>query len=647
MEIANNLYSWFHKESNISCIKQLSDNQILNIANDINSLFSETSLIESKPELSLPRLVVVGTQSSGKSSVLNSIISMDILPTGKNMTTKCPINIFLNKIKSQEAWIEFGFQQGSEWKIEEKINIKIPIPSQDEINQIKDTISKKTEKITGNGMNISKIPIIMKIYSPFVPNLSLIDLPGLTMVACTDKGQPENIKEQIEQLIISYIKHPKTIILVIMQSRNDLETDLGLALVKMHDLNGSRTIGVLTKPDLMNIDNNIGEYLIGNISKDLMLTFGYFVVKNRSDKDIKDGDNSKLIDLEKNYFQNHYEYSKQIYKDKTGISNLTINLSKILISSITEMIPPVFAEIVSLETKIHKKLEKLGEDIPNTKHGKINFLNKYVSNFSHKCIDCIESQGSISNIGKIIKDTFINYRINLKNIHPFLENKVYTDSYFKNIIASFEGNHMSYHTPPIQILEACMCDDKLRPILNLKDESIKCVDNICEILINLIKNIASLDEFKQYPFLATFIINTIIEELITPMKLKSKDKIIEFIKIEEDYIWTDSEEFMDFLEQINKNGKFDSENIKNFLENYYGTIKNIICHITPKIIMSNIVREIEKNLLSYLFQKVVNDDKTNLLKEDEDIEKQRKYYYDLRNKIDSIKKIFTKNTKLY
>ncbi len=81
-------------------------------------------------------------------------------------------------------------------------------------------------------MNISSKELIINIHSPFVPNLSLIDLPGLTMVACVDKGQPEDIKDRIEQLIISYIQDKKTIILAIMQSKNDLETDIGLALTK-------------------------------------------------------------------------------------------------------------------------------------------------------------------------------------------------------------------------------------------------------------------------------------------------------------------------------------------------------------------------------------------------------------------------------
>lgn len=645
MEIANNLYKIFYKDQTVNCIKQLSDNQILNIANDINSLFSETNLAETKFELTLPRLVVVGTQSSGKSSVLNAIMTMDILPTGKNMVTRTPLDIRLFKLKESQndiGWIEFGHYKDGDWMKEEKINIKVPIPNQDEITKIRNFITKKTTELAGEGMNISPTPIIIKIYSPYVPNLSLVDLPGLTMVACVDKGQPIDIKDRIENLVSSYIKQNRTIIIAVMQSRSDLETDLGLALIKKHDTDGQRTIGVLTKPDLMNYETHIGEYLTNNISKNLMLAYGYYVLRNRSDKETKEMDILKGFEMEKAYFSNHYEYKKPIYKDKVGIQNLTNNLSKILISSISEMIPSVMTEIISLETKVNKKLEKMGESLPTTKEGKINILNKYVSNYYYRFFDSIESRGTVLNTGKMIKDIFVEYRKELHNIHPFLSNKIYDESYFKNISSSFEGNHMSFYIPPIQILEACMTDEKLKPILSLRERSTRCVDDICKTIIDLFKSISQQEEFMQYPSLASFIMSVIIDEVITPLKIKAKQQIIDIIKFEEDYIWTDSKEFATVLLNLTKDNKFDQDSIKKMLESYFTAIKDIVAHIVPKIIMSEIVRKMEKTLLSYMFQKIVTEDKITLLKEDDDIDKQRKYYIELRSRIESIKKIFSK-----
>ncbi|QKF94243.1 dynamin GTPase [Fadolivirus algeromassiliense] len=644
MNLVNNLYSWYSTDKVNSTIKQLSENQILNIANEINGLFSETNLIEAKPELALPRLCVVGTQSSGKSSVLNAIMSMDLLPTGKNMVTRTPIDLRLHQLKgSTDGWVEFGDYTGEGWITEKKISIKMPIPLDSEITEIREYIMKKTNDVAGEGMNISPKPIIINIYSPNVPNLSLVDLPGLTMVACTDKGQPEDIRERIENLVVSYIKEKKTIVIAVMQARSDLETDIGLALIKKYDISGQRIVGVLTKPDLMNHETNIGEYLTNNISKNLMLTYGYYVVKNRNGQEMKDVNILKGFELEKEYFNNHYEYKKPLYKDRIGSHNLTASLSKILIASITEVLPSVMTEIVSLENKLNEKLDKIGQELPTTKEGKLAFMNKYVSNFHHRFMDSIESRGTVLNTGKMIKDNFVTYRKELLEIKPFSNTKIYNQDYFKNIIASFEGNHMSFHIPPIQILEACMTDSRYKPIMTLQDKSLKCVDNICELIINLIRNLTLQEEFAQYPQLASTIMSVLIDEIIAKSKDKTKQHINKLLKNECDYIWTDSKEFMALLSQMTKANSSEIEPITNFLEGYFSSIKTIIAHNVPKIIMSDVIREIETMMLSFLLQCIVVEDKLPLLKQDDEIEKQRMYYSDLRNRVITIKKNFKTN----
>lgn len=640
-------YDWATGNNNNTSINQLSDHQKLNLASNVNNLFAKTTLIENKPDLSLPRLVVVGTQSSGKSSVLNSIMGMDFLPTGKNMVTRTPLDIRLIKLDSNvtEGMVEFGHYEDADWicSDEEKIKITVPLPKKEEINKIREIIGKKTISLAGPGMNINSTPIYIKIYSKDVPNLNLIDLPGLTMVACKDKGQPADIKERIEQLVTSYIKESKTIAIAVMQAKSDLETDIGLALIKKYDSTGQRTIGVLTKPDLMNKETHIGDYLMNSISNDLKLSYGYYVIKNRNDQETKDMDIIKGFEEEKKYFANHYEYKKSIYSDKIGINKLTTSLNNILISSITELMPTVMAEIMELELKINKKLEQMGLNLPDTKEGKLSVLNKYVTNYYSKFYDSIESRGNVFNTGKQIKDVFIEFRKDLTNIHPFMNTKTYTDDYFKKVISSFEGNHMSFHIPPIQVLEACMTDQTFRPIYMLQERSMRCVDIICDILIDLIRKIAQLEEFTQFPPLSGFIINSLIENVITKLKNESKHKILELLKREEDYIWTDSKEFSDALINSNmSNNNHESNNIRQLLEVYYKSVINIVSHEVPKIIMSNIIRDMEKNVLTFLFQ--TTDDKIVLLKEDENVEKQRKYYKDLSSNIESIKKDFIKNS---
>jgi hypothetical protein len=573
-------------------------------------------------------------------------MAMDILPTGKNMVTRTPLDIRLHKLsKSKEGWIEFGHYSGTDWITDFKLTITVPNPTQSEINQIRKQISIKTVELAGDGMDISPEPIILKIYSPYVPNLSLIDLPGLTMVAQIDRGQPANIKEKIEDMIASYIKQKRTIIIAVMQARNDLETDLGMALIKKYDGSGHRTIGVLTKPDLMNYETHVGEYLTNNISKNLMLTYGYFVVRNRSDKEMETMDIFKGFESEKSYFSSHDEYKRDMYKERVGIGNLSTNLNNVLVTSITEMLPSVMTEIMALETKINRKLERMGDSLPGTKEGQMSLLNKYVSNFYYKFVDSIESRGKTLNTGKEIKDTFVEYREELHAICPFTNDKIYNTNYFMDVVSSFEGNHMSFHIPPIQVLEACMVDDNLRPILNLRDRSMQCTDTVCDILIDLIRSISKQEEFARFPPLATHIISVIIDEIISPVKIRSKQIIGDTIKIEEDYIWTDSEEFKKVLLETTQHSELNDKLIINLLETYFTSVKSVIGHSVPKIIMSNIVRELEKSLLTYLFQNIVVEESLELLREDDGIEKKRNYYSGVKMRIDGIKQIFNKSIK--
>ena len=209
----------------------MKNKEILQIGSILSGIFVDPKSVE------VPRLVVVGTQSSGKSSVLNSILGIDILPTGTNMVTRSPLQLELSQSNSESLAI-FGSYKSNIW--EEDCRIEIDYPDITKIQQ--QSIRKKIEMITiqnaGEGMNITKEPIFLRIKNPSIPNLSFIDLPGLTMVACTDKGQPKDIKHQIMNLVGSYISNPKTIILAVMPARPDIEADSALDLIKTYDPNG-------------------------------------------------------------------------------------------------------------------------------------------------------------------------------------------------------------------------------------------------------------------------------------------------------------------------------------------------------------------------------------------------------------------------
>lgn len=172
----------------------------------INRLYEVFEAIEpDDPEaalasyIDLPRIVVVGAQSSGKSSVLESLVMRDFLPRGKDIVTRRPLILQLvhrpaymdaldhhqpgqnklsesverlqlqdSKLLDGEEWGEFGHTPGQKFV---------------DFHQIRREIEKETLRVAGSNKGISRQPIFLKIYSPRVVNLTLVDLPGITKVS--------------------------------------------------------------------------------------------------------------------------------------------------------------------------------------------------------------------------------------------------------------------------------------------------------------------------------------------------------------------------------------------------------------------------------------------------------------------------------
>lgn len=206
-------------------LRPLGSDEILRVANTLNGIFATSAGALKPPEV--PRLVVVGTQSSGKSSLLNGIMAADILPLGEQMVTRAPLSLQLFHSPDPAAMrAEFGqFNHGC-WTLSTSIPLQCPEPTPGQLEQIRRTIEEQapspqpparcrtraripsqrlgaaaphirspraarsqTEARAGSQKGVSSEPIFLRIYSPYVPNLSLVDLPGLTMTALTDKGQ--------------------------------------------------------------------------------------------------------------------------------------------------------------------------------------------------------------------------------------------------------------------------------------------------------------------------------------------------------------------------------------------------------------------------------------------------------------------------
>ena len=612
----------------------LENKQILKIGSILQNIFENNE--KYKDNIEIPRLVVVGSQSSGKSSLLNGILSFDLLPTGSNMVTRTPLHLELIPDNNNLNFAEFGYYKNDKWIITKKLKFSLPTPLYEEKIAIIEEIKKITISIVGNNSNIGYKPINLKIYSKNIPNLTLIDLPGLTMVACTDKGQPKDIKDKIKQLVGSYINHSKTIILAVMPARTDLEADIALDLIKQYDPNGDRTIGILTKVDLMNDNTDIVDYLENNVSKDLQLKYGYFAVRNRTPKESKNNTIKEAYVIEENYFSNHPSYSKMVNKSNLGLLNMTNKISEILVNKIKDSLPTIQINIDKNLSDIKQKLIELGDKLPDSNEGKVSLIHSLITNFNKQFISTIQDRGVILNTGRNIKNIFIQYRKELDNVNPFKNNNNY--EYIKKSIENSEGNHMSTPIPSIEVLEQCLKDPIKQPIYKLMKPSYNCCQNVCKELYKLIDDL--LKPLSRFPNLVNIINKKLSNEIIAKYTKLTNSKILDLFSIEENYIWTDNSDFRNNLTMLfnNENNKQINNTIivkkmNELLKIYYDTIIINFKNNIPKVIMYFLIHNIEENLTTNFYESILNIPCAKLLQEESTIHKKRSDLKDRQNKL--------------
>ena len=325
--------------------------EVLRIANALEGILGTPAAQGKIKQPEVPRLVVVGTQSSGKSSLLNGIMAADILPLGEQMCTRAPLSLQLVHTPDPSAMrAEFGGFTSGVWAPTETIALQCPDPTAPQLAQIRAAIESQTSARAGAQKGVSHEPIFLRIHSPHVPNLSLVDLPGLTMTALTDQGQPRDIKAQIKRMIGGYIEQERTIILMVCPARMDLEADPALELVKEYDPQGNRTVGVLTKIDLMNAGSDVSRYLANAVPADLQLRHGYFAVRNRAPAEVATATVADGFGLEEAYFAQHPTYAKagSALRERLGVPPLSRFLARILSDHLRQHLPEISREIHAL-----------------------------------------------------------------------------------------------------------------------------------------------------------------------------------------------------------------------------------------------------------------------------------------------------------
>ncbi|EOA87340.1 mitochondrial dynamin GTPase Msp1 [Exserohilum turcicum] len=274
------------------------DEQMMMLTKKMIEIRGLLQTVGQSESLTLPSIVVIGSQSSGKSSVLEAIVGHEFLPKGHNMVTRRPIELTLvNTPDARAEYCEFP---------------AIGLGKVTDFGQVQKTLTDLNMAVPASDC-VSDDPIQLRIYSPNVPDLSLIDLPGYIQV--TGRDQPPQLKEKIAQLCEKYIR-PPNVILAISAADVDLANSTALRASRRMDPRGERTIGVITKMDL--VDPERGASLLND--QKYALRLGYVGVVCRvppgagGSKLFSRGNgniSNAIIKNEHAYFSSHPEFSER------------------------------------------------------------------------------------------------------------------------------------------------------------------------------------------------------------------------------------------------------------------------------------------------------------------------------------------------
>uniref|UniRef100_A0A8C3VK06 dynamin GTPase n=1 Tax=Catharus ustulatus TaxID=91951 RepID=A0A8C3VK06_CATUS len=336
----------------------------------VNRLQDAFAAIGQNANLDLPQIAVVGGQSAGKSSVLENFVGRDFLPRGSGIVTRRPL--VLQLVNASTEYGEFLHCKGKKFTDFEEVRLEI---------------EAETDRVTGSNKGISPVPINLRVYSPHVLNLTLVDLPGMTKVPVGD--QPPDIEFQIRDMLMQFVTKENCLILAVSPANSDLANSDALKIAKEVDPQGQRTIGVITKLDLMDEGTDARDVLENKL---LPLRRGYIGVVNRSQKDI-DGkkDIQAALAAERKFFLSHPAYRHMA--DRMGTPFLQKVLNQQLTNHIRDTLPGLRNKLQSQLLSIEKEVEEYKNFRPDDPARKTKALLQMVQQFAVDFEKRIEGSG--------------------------------------------------------------------------------------------------------------------------------------------------------------------------------------------------------------------------------------------------------------
>lgn len=445
--------------------------------------------------IQLPQIVVIGAQSSGKSSVLESLVGRDFLPRGTGIVTRRPLILQLIHIDKNDVEAR-TLDSGDVIKAEEWgkfLHTKNKIYT--DFDEIREEISNETDRMSGTNKGICPEPISLRIYSPKVLSLTLVDLPGMTKVPVGD--QPSDIEIQIRDLCTQYISNPNCIILALTAANTDMATSESLKLAREVDPDGRRTLAVITKLDLMDAGTDAMELLCGRV---IPVKLGIIGVVNRSQADIiNKKDMQESLKDEASFLQRKYPS----IASRNGTLYLGKTLNRLLMHHIRDCLPDLKTRVNVLMAQFQSLLNSFGEPVDDKSHLLLQIITRFASAYCNtiegtaRNIETAELCGG-ARICFIFHETFGKALESIDALMGLSTLDILT------AIRNATGPRPALFVPEISFELLVK-----RQIRRLEEPSLRCVELVHEELQRIIQHCGTEQEMQRFPKLHDKIIDVV------------------------------------------------------------------------------------------------------------------------------------------
>lgn len=542
----------------------------------------------------LPTVAVVGGQSSGKSSVLESVVGRDFLPRGSGIVTRRPLVLQLHKTdRGQTDYAEF---------------LHAPKRKLTDFAAVRKEIADETDRITGKSKQISNIPIHLSVYSPNVVNLTLIDLPGLTKVAV--EGQADTIVEDIENMVRSYVEKPNCIILAISPANQDIATSDAIKLAREVDPSGDRTFGVVTKLDLMDKGTNALEVLEG---RSYRLQHPWVGIVNRSQADI-----NRNVDMiaarrkEREYFETSPEYGH--LASKMGSEYLAKLLSQHLELVIRQRIPSIIALINKTIDELNAELDRIGRPIAVDSGAQLYTILELCRAFDRVFKEHLDGgrpggdriYGVFDHqLPAALKKLPFDRHLSLRNVQKVVSE---ADGYQPHLIAPEQGYRR-------------LIDGSINYFKGPAEASVDAVHMVLKELVR--KSIVATEELKRFPSLQADIANAANESL-ERFREESRRTVMRLVDMESSYLTVEFFRKLHLEPEKTPNSnpnapnaadRYSDNNFRRIGANvsaYIGMVCDTLKNTIPKAVVHCQVREAKRALLNNFYVQVGRREKEQL-----------------------------------